>query len=126
MDRVLRHGGRVLFTNPLTVSGMLRREEMLIRTGSLGAQVFTPPGLDEKLLRDAGFDEIRVEDRTTNMAVVSAARRRARATHVAELNMLEGRRARADYDRYLSVVELLATERRLTRLAYVARKPPQI
>jgi SAM-dependent methyltransferase len=24
--RVLRHGGRVLFTDPLTVSGMLRRE----------------------------------------------------------------------------------------------------
>jgi cyclopropane fatty-acyl-phospholipid synthase-like methyltransferase len=119
--RMLRRGGRVLFTNPLTVSGMLRRAEMAIRTGSLGEQVFSPPGVDEKLLRAAGFADIRIEDLTANMAAVSAARRRARAGHVAELSRLEGQRESVRYDRYLSVVELLATERRLTRLAYIAR-----
>ncbi len=45
--RVLCHGGRVLFTDPLIVAGMIRREEMLIRTGSLGEQIFTPPGIEE-------------------------------------------------------------------------------
>lgn len=60
--RVLRQGGRVLFTDPLTVSGMIQREEMLIRSGSLGEQVFPPPGIDERLLRAVGFDELRVED----------------------------------------------------------------
>jgi SAM-dependent methyltransferase len=121
--RVLRRRGRVLFTNPLTVSGMVRREEMLIRSGSLGEQVFTPPGVDEKLLRAVGFDELAVEDLTANMAEVSAARRRARAGHETELDELEGLEARVKYDQYLSVVELLANERRLTRPAYIARKP---
>jgi SAM-dependent methyltransferase len=121
--RVLRPGGCALFTDPLTVTGMLRREEMVIRTASLGEQVFTP-GIDESLLRAAGFDEVRVEDVSGNMAAVSAARRRARAAHAAELDELEGAQARADYDQYLRVVELLASERRLTRLAYIVRKQP--
>lgn len=109
-------------TNPLTVTGMLRRDEMLVRSGSLGEQVFTPPGVDERLLRAAGFDTVRVEDVTANMAAASAARRKARAGHAAELDELEGVQARANYDQYLRVVELLATERRMTRPAYVARK----
>jgi len=121
--RVLRPGGRVLFTDPLTVSGMIRREEVLIRSGSLGEQVFTAPGVDAELLRAAGFAELRTEDRTANMAAVSAARRQARAAHRVELDQIEGAEARAGYDEYLRVVELLATERRLTRPAYIARKP---
>jgi SAM-dependent methyltransferase len=123
--RVLRHGGRVLFTDPLIIAGMIRREEMLVRTRSLGEQVFTPPGADERLLQAVGFDQVRVEDVTANMAAVSAARRRARAVHVAELDELDGVQARVNYDQYLRVVELLAIERRLARLAYLARKPLQ-
>lgn len=79
----------------------------------------------KRLLQAVGFDELRVEDVTANMAAVSTARRRARAGHVAELDELDGVQARVDYDQYLSVVELLAIERRLARLAYVARKPLQ-
>jgi cyclopropane fatty-acyl-phospholipid synthase-like methyltransferase len=122
--RVLRQGGRALFTDPLTVTGMIRREEMLIRSGSLGEQVFTAPGVDERLLRAAGFDEVRAQDLTANVVAVSAARRQARAAHEAELDDLEGVEARANYDQYLRVVELLASEQRLTRLAYIASKPP--
>lgn len=120
--RVLRRGGRALFTDPLTVTGMLRRDEMLIRTGSLGEQVLTAPGIDEALLRAVGFDEVVVEDLTANMAAVSAARLQARAGHTAELEELEGVQGTAAYDQYLRVVELLAVERRLTRPAYLARK----
>jgi SAM-dependent methyltransferase len=122
--RVLRPGGLALFTDPLTVNGLIRREEMVVRTGSLGEQVFAPPGIDESLLRSAGFVEIRVEDVTANMAAVSAARRRARAGHAAELDELEGAETRASYDTYLRTVELLAAEQRLTRLAHIGRKPP--
>ena len=120
--RVLHRGGRVLFTDPLTVTGMIRREEMLIRSGSLGEQVFTPAGIDQALLRAAGFTEVRAQDVTANMEAVSAARLRARAGHAAELDELEGPQERADYDRYLHAVELLASERRLTRIAYVAQQ----
>jgi cyclopropane fatty-acyl-phospholipid synthase-like methyltransferase len=119
--RVLRPTGRVLFTDPLTVAGMLRHQEVLVRTGSLGDQVLTPIGLDERLLRAAGFDVLRVEDVTANMAEVAAARRRARATHADELKAIETLEQYDAYEQYLRAVELLARERRLTRLVYLAR-----
>jgi SAM-dependent methyltransferase len=122
--RVVRPGGRVLFTDPLTVTGMVSREELLLRSGSLGEQVFTPLGEDERLLLAAGFGEVRVEDVTANVAVVAAARRTARAVHGAELDRVEGVSANASYQEYLRVVELLASERRLSRLAYLTRRPP--
>ena len=53
-QRVLRPGGRLLFTDPIVVSGMIRREEMVSRSGGMGEFVFTPPGLDEALLRPPG------------------------------------------------------------------------
>jgi SAM-dependent methyltransferase len=48
--RVLRPGGLALFTDPLTVTGLIRRKELVVRSGSLGEQVFTPPGIDESQL----------------------------------------------------------------------------
>jgi hypothetical protein len=102
--------------------GLLRREEILLRSGSLGEQVFTTYGVNESLLRAAGFDEVRIEDVTPNMAAVAAARRRARVSHAAELAAVEGEEASAAYDRYLAVVELLASERRLSRWAYLAAR----
>jgi SAM-dependent methyltransferase len=118
--RVLRPGSRALFTDPLTLNGAIRRDELLTRTGSLGEQVLTAPGVNERLLRSAGFTEMRTEDVTDNMAQVAAARRRARSHHIAELDRLEGTDARAAYDEYLRVVAALAHERRLTRLAHLA------
>ena len=121
--RVLRRGGRLLFTDPITVTGMIRREEMVARSGSMGEFVFTAPGLDEALLEGAGFEEIRVEDVTSNMAAVAAAWRKARARHAADLDRIEGAEANARFQEFLSVVERLASERRLSRFAYFARRP---
>ena len=120
---VLRPGGRALFTDPLTITGRVSRGELLVRSGSLGEQVFTPVGEDERLLRAAGFADIQVEDVTANTAAVAAARRTARAAHAAELDEIEGASANARYQEYLRTVELLATERRLSRLAYLTHKP---
>ncbi len=122
-QRVLRPGGRLLFTDPIVVTGMLRREEMALRSGGMGEFVFTPPGLDEELLQAAGFDEIEVLDRTANMAAISGAWRDARARHAAQLDEIEGREENARHQEFLGVVERLARERRLSRLAYVARRP---
>jgi SAM-dependent methyltransferase len=121
--RVLRSGGRLLFTDPITVTGMIRREEMVARSGSMGEFVFTAPGLDETLLKAAGFEEIQVEDVTPNTATVAAAWQRARARHAADLDRVEGAEANARFQEFLGVVERLASERRLSRLAYLARKP---
>ena len=121
--RVLRSGGRLLFTDPITVTGMIRREEMVERSGSMGEFVFTAPGVDQMLLEAAGFEEIRVEDVTPNMAAVAAAWREARACHAADLDQIEGAEANARFQKFLGVVERLASERRLSRFAYLARKP---
>jgi SAM-dependent methyltransferase len=121
-QRVLRPDGRLLFTDPIIVTGMIRREEMVIRSGSMGDFVFTAPGVDERLLDSAGFELLQVEDVTPNMAAVAGARRGARARHSAELDRFEGADANADTQAFLGVVERLASERRLSRLAYLARK----
>ena len=121
--RLLRSGGRLLFTDPITITGLIRREELVARSQGMGEFVFTPPGLDETLLSAAGFDDIRVEDATPNMAAVASAWRGARARHAAELDEVEGSEANADFQHFLEVVERLAAERRLSRLAYLAHKP---
>jgi SAM-dependent methyltransferase len=121
--RVLRPGGRVLFTDPITITGMIRREEMAARSQGMGEFVFTAPGYDGTLLEGAGFEDIRVEDVTPNMAAVASAWRGARARHAQELDKLEGAEANASFQDFLEVVERLASERRLSRLAYLALKP---
>jgi SAM-dependent methyltransferase len=120
--RLLRAGGGVLFTNPITVTGLLRREEMIIRSGGMGAFVFTPPGLDERLVRGAGFVEIRVEDVSENPARVAAAWHAARQRRSTELDQVEGADQNASTQRFLSTVAILARERRLSRYAYTARR----
>jgi SAM-dependent methyltransferase len=121
--RVLRSGGRVLFTDPITVTGMIRREEMVARSQGMGEFVFTAPGHDQTLLEAAGFEDIEVEDVTSNMAAVASAWRGARARQTAELDQVEGAEANANFQDFLAVVERLADERRLSRLVYLAHKP---
>ena len=120
--RMLRPGGRALFTDPITIAGMLRREEMIIRSAGMGEFVFTPAGVDEALLRQAGFTDVEVEDVTANMAAVSGAWAAARDRHTGELDQTEGREANARFQEFLRTVERLALERRLLRLAYLAYK----
>jgi cyclopropane fatty-acyl-phospholipid synthase-like methyltransferase len=120
--RLLRGGGRVPFTNPITVTGLLRREEMIVRSGGMGAFVFTPPGVDERLVREAGFVEIRVEDASENPAWVAAAWHTARKRRATELDRIEGATQNASTQRFLSTVATLASEQRLSRYAYIARR----
>lgn len=120
--RLLRRGGRILLTNPITVTGLLRREEMIVRSGGMGAFVFTPPGLDERLIRGAGFADIRVEDVSENPARVAAAWYRARERRAADLDRAEGVERNASTQQFLSTVATLARERRLSRFAYTARR----
>jgi len=89
----------------------------------MGEFVFTPPGIDEQLIREAGFDDVRVEDVTENPTRVAMAWHTARAQHAAELDELEGAEQNAVMQEFLATVAALARERRLSRLAYIARRP---
>ncbi len=115
--RVLRPGGRLVFTDAVTVSGVLSAEEIRVRA-SIGSLFFAPPGLDGDLLDAAGFKVDRVEDRTENMASTAARRHAARATHEADLRQIEGGATFEGQQEFLAMAAKLATERRLSRFAF--------
>jgi SAM-dependent methyltransferase len=120
--RVLAPGGRVLFTDPITVTGALSNEEMAIRA-SIGYFLFVPPGEDERLLRDAGLRPLTVEDATENMAAVAQRWHTARASRAGTLREIEGEQTFDGQQRFLEVTARLARERRLSRFVYLAEKP---
>src|SRR5512139_1440687 len=54
LRRVLRPGGHLLFTDPIVVTGMLQREEMIARSGAMGRFIFSVAGVNECALAAAG------------------------------------------------------------------------
>jgi SAM-dependent methyltransferase len=120
--RILRPGGRLLITDPVVVTGLVTKDE-LARRSSTGHFEFCPPGVNERLLRDAGFLLESVEDVTENAAQVSGRWHDARERRSDELRRLEGEETFAGLQRFLATVHLLTRERRLSRFAYFGRKP---
>lgn len=120
--RVLRSGGRLLFTDPVVITGILDSEELAIRT-SIGYFLFLPPGENERLLAAAGLTVVDVEDTTEHLAGIARARHDARAAHAQALREIEGEAAVDGLQRFFDVVALLAHDRRLSRFAYTAEKP---
>ena len=120
--RVLEPGGRLLFTDPVTVTGMLGSDELATRS-SIGYFLFVPPGENDRLLRAAGFKVLASEDTTESLAAVAKRRRDARAEREQELKTLEGEEAFNGRQRFFEIVATLAQERRLSRYAHLAEKP---
>lgn len=120
--RVLRPGGRALFTDPTTVTGLLGIDEIDTRA-SIGYFVFLPLGEDERLLTEAGFRVLHVEDATQNMADMAHRWREARRNREDALRKIEGDESFEGQQRFLEVASTLARERRLSRFIYLAEKP---
>jgi SAM-dependent methyltransferase len=120
--RVLRPGGRLLYTDPVVVTGLVSNEELATRS-STGFFEFCPPGVNERLIGQAGFELVRAEDATENEVEVSGRWHAARQQRAAELTRLEGEETFAGLQRFLATVHRLTSERRLSRLAYLGRKP---
>jgi SAM-dependent methyltransferase len=76
--RVLRPGGLAVFTDPVVVNGLITNEEIAART-SIGFFVLSLRQEDERLLDLAGFELVRCEDTTDNVAEVARRWRDARA-----------------------------------------------
>jgi cyclopropane fatty-acyl-phospholipid synthase-like methyltransferase len=120
--RVLKPGGRVLFTDPITVTGPLSNDEIAIR-GSIAFFLFVPTGYDEQVLQDAGLELVEIEDRTENMAMVASRWHAARAARADVLRRVEGDETFDGQQTFFEVCARLARERRLSRFVYVAAKP---
>jgi SAM-dependent methyltransferase len=119
--RLLKPGGRLLFTDPVVVTGMVSADEIAVRA-SIGYVLFLPLGENERLLAEAGLNVVSVEDTTEHLADVARRRHDARVTHADELVAVEGGDAFAARQRFFDLVAVLAHERRLSRLVYTAER----
>ena len=120
--RVLRPGRRALFTDPVVITGPVTADE-LARRSSIGSFLFTPPGVNERLLEQAGLRLLRREDVTENAARTSGRWLRARQAREAALLPIEGPERFEGLQRFLAAVERLTSERRLSRFAYLVERP---
>ena len=119
--RVLKPGGHLLFTDPIVVTGLLSSEEIALRA-SIGFFVFALRDENERLVREAGFDLVRCEDSTENVARVARRWRDARARHRDALIEDEGAETFEGLQRFLGAVHALARERRLSRYTFLATR----
>jgi SAM-dependent methyltransferase len=120
--RVLKPGGLMLFTDAMVITGALSNEEIATRS-SIGFYLFVSPGENERLIRAAGFQLVRASDVTANAAKVSKRWQDARAQHAVDLASIEGKTNFEGLQKFLSCVHVVSSERRLSRFAYLARKP---
>ena len=119
--RVLRAGRRALFTDPVVITGPVTNDELALRS-STGLFLFVPPGVNEKLLDQAGFRLVRQDDVTDNAAGVSGRWHRSRQAHRDELLAIEGAERFEGLQRFFEAVHSLTSQKRLSRIAYVAEK----
>ena len=119
--RVLRPGGRMLFTDAMVVTGLVSHEELAIRS-SIGWYLFVPPGENERLTERAGFTLLSSEDLTAEAEVIAERWHAARERHRDELVAREGEANFAGLQRFLACVHRLSAERRLSRYGYLAEK----
>ena len=119
--RLLKPGGRVLFTDPITVTGPLTADEIAIRS-SIGFFLFVPRDYDQQVISQCDLRLVVSEDVTTNMAVIAERRRAARASRETALREIEGDQTYEGQQEFFAVAARIAREGRLSRFLYVAEK----
>ena len=120
--RVMKRGGRMLFSDALVIGGMISHEEIAIRS-SIGYYFFSPPGENERLIEEAGLRLLGVMDTSEDAARIAKRWRDARQKRSGALIAIEGKDNFEGLQRFLSTVHTLTSERRLLRKVYVAKKP---
>lgn len=120
--RVLRHGGRAVFTDPVLITGPVTNDELALRS-SIGLFLFVPPGVNERLIEEAGLRLLRREDATDNAALVSGRWHHSRQRHREDLIRIEGEGRFDSLQKFFDAVHRLTSERRLSRVVYLVEKP---
>ena len=122
MFRVLKPGGRLLFSDALIIGGLVTHEEIATRS-SIGYYVYSPPGENERLLEAAGFTKITTADTTPSAARIAGRWRDAREKRKETLIAAEGIGNFEGLQKFLDCVHNLTAERRLLRHLHQARRP---
>jgi SAM-dependent methyltransferase len=119
--RLLKPGGRFLFTDAAVLIGAISSEQVQARsihgTTHLASADFNP-----NALKTAGPRLLEAEDRTASLLRSARGRRRARDARRLELERLEGLEEFALEQRYLDTVITLAETRSLSRWMYLSER----
>ncbi len=117
--RVLRPGGKFLFTDGGVVTGSVSNEEVRMR-GFHGYTQFVAPGWNEILLESAGFRWIEIENRTPSVSKNAGGRLAAMEAHRTELERASGEAELLAQKAYLETVVEMAQRGALSRMMYLA------
>ncbi len=121
LRRVLKPGGKFLYSDALVISGMVSNDELATR-GSIGYYLFVPSGENEKLIEAAGLRLLRAVDATEQAASISKRWHDARNNRKVKLIEVEGETNFLGLQRFLWCVYTLTSERRLSRIIYLVEK----
>ena len=119
--RLLKVGGRLLFTDPVTVTGPLTSAEIAVRS-SIGFFLFVPADYDARVLVQCGLRLLERRDVTANMAELPERRRAARESRSPALREIEGDQTYERQQEFFAVAARVAREGRLSRFVYVSEK----
>ena len=120
--RVLRSGRRAVFTDPVLITGPVTNDELALRS-LVGVVLFVPPGANEQMIREAGFELVQQEDVSDNCALIGGRWHDARQRHRDELLQIEGEERFEGLQKFFAAVHRLTSERRLSRIVYLVEKP---
>lgn len=119
--RVLKTGRRILFTDPVVITGAVSNEELAARS-SIGFFLFVPLEVTKQYIHEAGLKLLRCEDVTGNIELTSGGWYASRQRHREDLIKIEGEERFEGLQKFFSVVHTLSSERRLSRFVFVAEK----
>jgi SAM-dependent methyltransferase len=121
--RLLRPGGRFLFTDAGVVTGSISNEEARDRS-VYGYTQFVAAGWNEGLLESAGFRLIATENRTTSALRNAGGRLSAMRAHRAELERVSSAAEFEKQRSYLETVVELSRRGAVSRVMYLAEAHP--
>jgi ubiquinone/menaquinone biosynthesis C-methylase UbiE len=120
--RVLKPGGRILFSDALIIGGTISHQEIATRS-SIGFYIFSPPGENERIVKQQGFHLVSVANTSENAASIAKRWLDARQKRTNDLMAIEGKANFEGLQQFLSTVHAVTREGRLRRYVYVAQKP---
>jgi ubiquinone/menaquinone biosynthesis C-methylase UbiE len=120
-QRVLKTGRRILFTDPVVITGAVSNEELAARS-SIGFFIFMPLEVTKQYIQEAGFNLLRCEDVTGNIELTSGRWHASRQKHRDDLIKIEGDERFEGLQKFFATVHKLTSERRLSRFVFVAEK----
>jgi SAM-dependent methyltransferase len=120
-QRVLKPGGRCVFTDPVIITGAVSNDEIALRS-NIGFFLFVPAEVTERLIDEAQLELFERIDVTENIAMTSGRWHVARQRRRDQLLPVEGEARFEGLQQFLASVHQLTHERRMSRYAFVVSR----